>query len=177
MADNLSPVKQLLTILFFIPLIGISQKCQVSIQKSDSAMTLPQVSIPLTTCVSYFGKISGYSWTNAGGNAVTFALNGTTSTIISGFKPGFTKIKFTVNGSAGPVSDSLTLTFAKAPVIPPPIPCPTVDSAGIIKAYLIAHPCPTCPSPRTVTQRTTTHNGSGKDIDLYTYSDGGTSSL
>lgn len=83
-----------------------------------------------------------------------------------------------------------TFDFAKdSPLIcRPTSPCPPVDSAGIIKAYIAAHPCPACPPPiicpvcpppakqRKVVKRTTVHTA-GVDVDTYLYDDGSTSGL
>lgn len=84
-------------------------------------------------------------------------------------------------GNAGhPINYSTCgVTTTPPPIIIPPV-TPTCDSAGIIKAYLATHPCPTCPTipaPRIVTSLQITVNGLLITVPIagakFKFSDGG----
>jgi hypothetical protein len=152
-------MKKLIPILLLLfALKGKSQ--QVHINTNDTSMSVAIGSFPLTSCVDNCVPVT-YQWKNISGNPVNFALTNSSKTIISGFQPGVSKIGLIVTTTTGKVyGDTLTVTFTS-----PNVPC---DSAGIIAAYIKAHPCPVCqicpiiPAPRKVV----------KETDIYTFTNG-----
>lgn len=170
--------------LILFPLLSLGQS-QAVINLNDTILPVSQGSIPLTACVSFCGIPSSYKWWNVAGNPVIFSATGGTTTTISGFQVGMSRIGFQVTGTNGKTaSDTLNLGFS-APIPPvPPCPPPVVcDSAAIIANYVKNHPCPpviVCPpipKQRTVIKRNTTHDGTGKEVDTYTYDDNSNSNL
>jgi hypothetical protein len=106
-------------IIILSVLLSFKANSQAVINMNDTMYTLPLISLPLSSCTCNAAK---YTWGNVSGNPVIFAMTNTSSTVISGFKAGTSKISLTTLDLKGRTwADTLTLKFI-APIPPPPPP-------------------------------------------------------
>lgn len=137
-------------------------------------ITLPAnvVTLDGSASIDPDGKIVSYAWSKVSGPRGD-SISGVNAAKIQAFflQPGIYVYQLTVADNAG-LTSSAQVSISVMPVLP----CPVVDSAGIVAAYMAAHPCPICPPQRTVSTIQATINGQVFSIPLpwvkIAYSDG-----
>lgn len=174
-------MKKIILFILFILLIILSNaqtSICVSVDCKDSAR-LPQTALPLNGIVTASSPSTTIWRLIAGSGVIANPILPVTT--VSGIAVGINVFQLTAQTPSSTASAMDTVIgFAPCPV---PVPCPIVDSAGIIAAYLKAHPCPPIPPPiicpiippqRTVTSLT--WDGINKRW-VFGYSDGSVSFL
>lgn len=128
----------ILGLLLYAGMLKAQNPC-VQVDCKDT-IQLPADTISLNSIVS--GTYSSLAWSQVAGQATSIDNSTSLSTVARGLKSGLYVFQLRVtNGNSATIGmDSVFVLPPACPVCPPIIPCPVVDSTGIGRLYMAAHP-------------------------------------